>query len=55
MWGSGSVWVGTGVHADVLLGREAEVAWEDVFVDDLSAKQMDFHTEMEARCKMGAW
>ncbi|PNS18910.1 hypothetical protein CAC42_5449 [Sphaceloma murrayae] len=54
VWGSGGA-CGSGVHADILLGRETEVAWEDVFVDDPLGRQVDFHTEMEARCKMGAW
>ncbi|KAF2145582.1 uncharacterized protein K452DRAFT_283934 [Aplosporella prunicola CBS 121167] len=41
-----------GVHGDVLAGRDAEVAWEDVFKGDELREQPDFHTEMEARLRM---
>ncbi|GAM85125.1 hypothetical protein ANO11243_031290 [Dothideomycetidae sp. 11243] len=54
-WASGSVATGAGVHADVLLGREAEFGWEDVFVDRPLDREVDFHTEMEARCGMNSW
>ncbi|KAF2227022.1 hypothetical protein BDZ85DRAFT_57170 [Elsinoe ampelina] len=54
-WGSGSAWTGTGVHADILLGREAEVGWEDVFVGCPLRKVVGFHEEMEGRVGMGAW
>ncbi|TKX22002.1 putative proteasome maturation factor ump1 [Elsinoe australis] len=55
VWGSGSSVTGSGVHADILLGRETEVGWEDVFVDDPLRRQVDFHTEMEGRVRMNAW
>ncbi|KAF4554756.1 Proteasome maturation factor UMP1-like protein [Elsinoe fawcettii] len=55
VWGSGSRWTGTGVHADILLGREAEVAWEDVFVDDPLRKTVGFHEEVEGRVGMNSW
>ncbi|KAF2401168.1 proteasome maturation factor UMP1 [Trichodelitschia bisporula] len=41
-----------GVHSDVLNGREAEIAWEDVFTGDELREVPDFHSEVEARMKM---
>ena len=51
-WGSGGS-TGQGVHADVLLGRDTEFGWEDVFVDRPLDKTVGFHDEMEARSGMG--
>ncbi|KAF2152405.1 hypothetical protein K461DRAFT_241548 [Myriangium duriaei CBS 260.36] len=53
-WGSGGV-TGAGVHADVLLGRETEIAWEDVFVGRELGREIGFHTEVEGRVGMGSW
>ncbi|KAI9667945.1 MAG: hypothetical protein M1821_000765 [Bathelium mastoideum] len=41
-----------GVHRDVLMGRDAEVDWEDVFTGDEGREVPDFHTEMEGRMRM---
>ncbi|KAF2704484.1 UMP1-domain-containing protein [Pleomassaria siparia CBS 279.74] len=42
----------SGVHRDILQGRDCEVGWEDVFVGNELREVPDFHTEMEARMKM---
>ncbi|KAF2472237.1 UMP1-domain-containing protein [Lindgomyces ingoldianus] len=42
----------SGVHRDILEGRDCEVGWEDVFVGNELREVPDFHTEMETRMKM---
>ncbi|KAF2813492.1 UMP1-domain-containing protein [Mytilinidion resinicola] len=42
----------SGVHSDILAGRDAEIGWEDVFVGNELREVPDFHSEMEARMKM---
>lgn len=42
----------SGLHADILSGRDTEIAWEDVFTGDEMRDQMDFHVEMERRFAM---
>ncbi|KAI9839693.1 MAG: hypothetical protein M1838_004315 [Thelocarpon superellum] len=42
----------SGVHGDILRGREADMAWEDVWRGDETRVAPDFHSEMEARLKM---
>jgi proteasome maturation protein len=53
---------GDRVHEDVLEGRDAEVAWEDVFrtkeelgVGEGEGMGLGLHAEMEARVKMNGW
>lgn len=49
-WGSGSRYTGSGVHADIMLGREAEITWEDVYVGNgPEVRVPGFTDEMEAR------
>ena len=43
----------SGIHEDVLSGRDAECDWEDVFRGDETRERVDFHGEMEARLGMG--
>lgn len=38
---------GWGLHADILMGRDEEVGWEDVFTGMEGRDVVDFHTEME--------
>lgn len=54
-WGSGSGMTGQGVHADIMLGRDGEFGWEDVFVDRPLDRVVEFHAEMEGRCGMNSW
>ncbi|KAI9815377.1 MAG: hypothetical protein M1832_005516 [Thelocarpon impressellum] len=42
----------SGVHGDILRGREAEMGWEDVWRGDETRPTTDFHTEMEGRLRM---
>lgn len=42
----------SGVHADILSGRDTEMDWEDVFVAQEQDQKADFHTEVEARMRM---
>ncbi|ORY13694.1 integral membrane protein DUF92-domain-containing protein [Clohesyomyces aquaticus] len=42
----------SGVHRDILEGRDTEIGWEDVFVGNELREVPDFHTEMEAKMKM---
>ncbi|KAF2266767.1 proteasome maturation factor UMP1 [Lojkania enalia] len=42
----------SGVHRDILEGRDCEIGWEDVFVGNELREVPDFHSEMEARMKM---
>ncbi|KAF2002863.1 UMP1-domain-containing protein [Amniculicola lignicola CBS 123094] len=42
----------SGVHRDILEGRDCEVGWEDVFVGNELREVPDFHTEMESKMKM---
>nr|POF03509.1 proteasome maturation factor ump1 [Quercus suber] len=52
-----------GVHADILAGRDAEIAWEDVFVGAGAEGVLglrgegggEFHAEMEGRFGMVGW
>ncbi|MCJ1366160.1 hypothetical protein MMC16_005286 [Acarospora aff. strigata] len=41
-----------GVHGEILMGRDTEIAWEDVYRGDDLRDAADFHTEMEARMRM---
>lgn len=43
----------SGVHEDILLGREAEISWEDVFVGDEMRGVVGFHEEVERKVRMG--
>lgn len=43
---------GSGVHADILAGRDGEIGWEDVYSGEEMRDLPDFHTEMERRFTM---
>ena len=43
----------SGVHSDVLAGRDCEIGWEDVFGQGAEFREMPgFHAEMEMRMRM---
>ncbi|KAF1956186.1 proteasome maturation factor UMP1 [Byssothecium circinans] len=42
----------SGVHKDILEGRDCEIGWEDVFVGNELREVPNFHTEMETKLKM---
>lgn len=45
----------SGVHGDILSGRDTELDWEDVFTGGEELREgVDFHVEMEGRFRM-AW
>ncbi|KAF2217333.1 hypothetical protein CERZMDRAFT_89808 [Cercospora zeae-maydis SCOH1-5] len=47
---------GSGLHADILMGRDCELDWEDVFSGGAELRnEVDFHTEMEMQFKMNSW
>lgn len=41
-----------GVHEDILSGRDTEIAWEDVFVGDVTRGVQGFHEELERKVRM---
>jgi len=45
------------VHEDILTGRDAEVSWEDVYIDAgrVGGGEGGLHEEMEAKVGMGKW
>ncbi|TVY58563.1 Proteasome maturation factor UMP1 [Lachnellula suecica] len=43
---------GSGVHEDILRGRECEIGWEDVFVGDEMRSVPEFHEEVERKVRM---
>ncbi|MCJ1225024.1 hypothetical protein MMC12_001671 [Toensbergia leucococca] len=51
-WRPAVLGASAGISGDVLAGRDAEVAWEDVFKGDETREGVDFHTEMEGRLRM---
>jgi proteasome maturation protein len=42
----------SGLHKDILEGRDTEIDWEDVFTGNELREVPDFHTEMEAKMRM---
>ncbi|KAK4574536.1 hypothetical protein LTR86_001377 [Recurvomyces mirabilis] len=54
-WVPGCFGVGRGasVHADILMGRDCELDWEDVFEGSVMRNEVDFHAEMEGVMGMG--
>ncbi|KAF2654388.1 proteasome maturation factor UMP1 [Lophiostoma macrostomum CBS 122681] len=51
-WRPAALGGASGVHKDILEGRDCEIGWEDVFVGNELREVPDFHTEMESRMKM---
>jgi proteasome maturation protein len=41
-----------GVHEDILLGKDASIEWEDVFMGDESRTLPSFHEEVEKKVRM---
>ena len=41
-----------GVHRQILEGRDCELDWEDVYQGEVAGGALEFHSEMERRCKM---
>ncbi|KAF5851491.1 hypothetical protein GGP41_004349 [Bipolaris sorokiniana] len=42
----------SGVHKDILQGRDCEIGWEDIFTSNELREAPDFHTEIEKKMKM---
>jgi len=41
------------LHLDILEGKDTTIEWEDVFKGNDNVFEMpDFHTELEAKCRM---
>lgn len=55
-WRPAALGAGAGsanVHAEILQGRDCEIAWEDVYTGESSDNMtLDFHSEIEHRQKM---
>ncbi|KAL5116527.1 hypothetical protein ACEQ8H_005523 [Pleosporales sp. CAS-2024a] len=51
-WRPAALGRSSGVHKDILEGRDTEIGWEDVFTGNELREAPDFHTEMEAKLKM---
>jgi proteasome maturation protein len=51
-WRPAALGGGSGVHRDILEGRDAEIDWEDVFQGGELRNEGDFHGEMEGRFGM---
>lgn len=52
----------SGVHEEILMGRDTQVSWEDVYAGQDGVKVGDggqgavgWHEEMEGRVGMGKW
>jgi len=43
----------SGVHEDILSGRDTTVSWEDVFKGDEMRTLPGFHEEVERKVRMG--
>ncbi|CAL8578260.1 hypothetical protein XPA_004051 [Xanthoria parietina] len=41
-----------GVSGDILVGRDAEITWEDVYTGSESREGADFHAEVERKLRM---
>ncbi|KAF1840759.1 UMP1-domain-containing protein [Cucurbitaria berberidis CBS 394.84] len=51
-WRPAALGGSSGVHKDILEGRDCEVGWEDVFTGNELREVPDFHTEIEHKMKM---
>ncbi|KAH8731039.1 integral membrane protein DUF92-domain-containing protein [Phaeosphaeriaceae sp. PMI808] len=51
-WRPAALGHSSGVHKDILEGRDTEIGWEDVFTGNELRETPDFHSEMEAKMKM---
>ncbi len=39
----------SGIHRDILLNKDADIDWEDIYTDFDSQMPRDFHSEMERK------
>ncbi|KAJ4990015.1 Transmembrane protein 19 [Stagonosporopsis vannaccii] len=51
-WRPAALGGSSGVHKDILEGRDCEIGWEDVFTGSELRQVPDFHTEIEHKMKM---
>lgn len=51
-WRPSALGGSSGVHKDILQGRDCEIGWEDVFTGNELREVPDFHTEIEKKMKM---
>ncbi|KAH7414321.1 proteasome maturation factor UMP1-domain-containing protein [Phaeosphaeria sp. MPI-PUGE-AT-0046c] len=51
-WRPAALGRSSGVHKDILEGRDTEIGWEDVFTSNELREVPDFHTEIEAKMRM---
>ncbi|OAK98803.1 UMP1-domain-containing protein [Phaeosphaeriaceae sp. SRC1lsM3a] len=51
-WRPAALGRSSGVHKDILEGRDTEIGWEDVFTGNELREIPDFHSEIEAKMKM---
>jgi proteasome maturation protein len=51
-WRPAALGGSSGVHRDILQGRDTEIGWEDVFTGSELREVPDFHTEIENKMKM---
>ncbi|KAH6615235.1 integral membrane protein DUF92-domain-containing protein [Boeremia exigua] len=51
-WRPAALGGSSGVHKDILEGRDCEIGWEDVYTGSVLRQVPDFHTEIEHKMKM---
>ncbi|KAF9695903.1 hypothetical protein EKO04_005897 [Ascochyta lentis] len=51
-WRPAALGGSSGVHKDILEGRDCEIGWEDVYTGSELRQIPDFHTEIESKMKM---
>ncbi|KAL8749655.1 MAG: hypothetical protein Q9199_007549 [Rusavskia elegans] len=51
-WRPMALGVSAGVSGDILVGRDAEITWEDVYTGSELREGADFHAEVERKLGM---
>ncbi|KAL8812435.1 MAG: hypothetical protein Q9223_000350 [Gallowayella weberi] len=51
-WRPSALGGSAGVSGDILLGRDTEITWEDVYTGHELSAGVDFHAEIEGKLKM---
>ncbi|KAF1915118.1 integral membrane protein DUF92-domain-containing protein [Ampelomyces quisqualis] len=51
-WRPAALGRSSGVHKDILEGRDTEIGWEDVFTGNELRQAPDFHSEIESKLRM---
>ncbi|KAL8795051.1 MAG: hypothetical protein Q9182_007570 [Xanthomendoza sp. 2 TL-2023] len=51
-WRPSALGGSAGVSGDILVGRDTEVSWEDIYTGHELSAGVDFHAEMEGKLKM---